>query len=165
MHQTNPNVLMSSGQSGEPGRSARQAVEHDAQQRSVLLGRYWLPSDSEKRVNFERAGANFTRAANEFLNLAQALPAPEANQRREQMLRPAFEAYLVAITQATAALEADGIQTSDALSVTTGRLSKVLLAAGSWPAAVLLIILFGSVVVLLFFVRSGVFRSDENWRM
>ena len=165
MRQMNPDVLMASGQSGGPGQSARQAIESDAQQRSVLLGRYWLPSNSEKRTNFERTGAAFTRAAIKFLDLTKDLPSAEARQSREQMVRPAFEAYQVAITQATEALQADGIQTSDALTMTTGRLSKVVLAAGSWPAAVFLMILFGSLLVFLFFVRTGVFRNDDHSRI
>ena len=160
MHLTNPIVLKPSTQNEEPAKSARLAIEHDARQRSVLLGRYWLPSDSEQRVNFESAGANFTRAANDFLDLAKDLPEPEASHRRERMLRPAFAHYLAAITQATTALEADGIEASDALTLKTGHLSKILIAVGSWPAAVLLMILFASLFIFLFFVRSGVFRTD-----
>ena len=160
MRQTNPDVLMVTGKSVEPFQSARQAVQNEAQQRSIVLGRYWLPSKPEKRMKFEHAGADFTRAATEFLDVAISLSATEAAQRREQMVRPAFDAYLVAITQATEALHADGIQTSDALTRTTGRLSTIVLAGGSWPAAVLIAILFGSLGAFLLFIRTGIFRSE-----
>ncbi len=161
MRSTNPSVL------GLPNENsserARQSIHGEEQLRHSLLQRHWLPADSKDRLEFESAGAAFSRAATAFVDsFANSAPS-EMNQKRDEVLRPAFQRYQVATTKAADALEAESLQTSGTLTTKAGNVSRLILAAGTWPLAILLTLFLASALVLLYLARFSLFKKEESW--
>ncbi len=164
MRQTNPNVLGAPPVVPEKLQRAREAIGKDGELRAGLLRRTLLGAQSVDRVEFERTGEEFTSAANHFVDTIGASPVVDANRQRDETLRPAFERYLIATTKFADAVEVDSLQTSDALTVRTGSLARMMFAAANWPLALLLVVLLVSGVIVLFVARSSLFVKEEQWR-
>jgi hypothetical protein len=161
MRSTNPSVLSLPNQDSIV--RARQLIQNEEQLRRGLLQRHWLRPDSEERLEFERAGDALTRAATSFVDSFPNSAPSEMNQQRDEVLRPAFQRYQVATTKAADALEADSLQTSNALTTKTGSVSRLILAAGTWPLAILFTLVLASALVLLYLARFSLFKKEESW--
>ena len=161
MRSTNPSVLDSPNENSIE--RARQSIDGEEQLRHSLLQRHWLPADSKDRLEFERAGAAFSRRATDCVDSFTNSAPSEMNQRRDEVLRPAFQRYQVATTKVADALEAESLQASDALTTKAGNVSRLVLAAGTWPLAILLTLILASALVLLYLARFSLFKKEESW--
>ena len=161
MRSTNRSVLSSLNEN--PIERARESIHNEEELRRSLLQRHWLPNDSEQRLEFERAGDAFTRAATTFVESFTNSAPSEMNRQRDEVLRPAFRRYQTATTKAADALEAESLQTSDALTTRTGNISRLILAAGTWPLAILFTLVLTSALVLLYLARFSLFKKEEGW--
>jgi formyltetrahydrofolate synthetase len=165
MRQTNPSLIVSAANAPESIERAREALRRELDLRNSLLQRRVLTAHLEQRQEFERAGEEFTHAANELVNAtASAVDVSDLTRRREEIVRPAFERYLIATTKFADAVEADSLKTSGALSMETSSLARMILAAGNWPVAIVLLLLLVSVAMLVFAIRSSLFVEEEHWR-
>jgi hypothetical protein len=159
MHNTSPTLFDTSP---EGIQHAHGAIESDRALRGKALERKWLALKPNERKEFRDAGDAFTRGALEVVALIESGRSPEANQLREQSLRPVFHRYVESTTKTADILEADSLKMSDTLTEKTGNFSHVMLGIGGWPVVIvglffLTVIVFVAAVLL----RVSVFPGAE----
>jgi hypothetical protein len=160
MRGTNPNLF-----TGTPEERARQsqrgrtALQRDRDLRASLLSRDWLTKDAPERIEFQKAGEEFTRLATSVSEAFDAGKNDVANQLREDALRPAFERYVAALTKVADELQAHSMKTSDALTAKTNTLSAVVMSVASWPVLVLVLLLLVTAVFVI--VMMIAFRGKD----
>ena len=160
MHGTNPILFTGSAeQRGEMLQRARMALERDRDLRNQILRRDWLSPSAKERKIFADAGASFSKAAAEIITLTSSGSSADVGREREKTLRPMYERYVAATTDAADALEAEGLRKSYTITTSTGTFSRVMLGAASWPLMLLSLFLlvtaiFVIVVLLNVFVRK-----------
>ena len=106
--------------------------------------------------------ARFNAAAEELMQLFGAGKVTEANQCRENNLRPAFDVYLESIAVAADEVESAGLRDSDATTVTMEGFSKIMIGLASWPFLVIggLLLVTGLFVLVLMVAFRGREMSD-----
>ena len=136
------------------------AVAEDRDIRVKLLATETLVAFGAKELAELRAtGDEFSRSAQEVLVSVSAGRVAEALRLREEVLRPAFDRYLAAMTKAADWLEASSLRENRVMSDTTGNMSTVVLVLASWPIILLLgILLLTAVFVLVLMI---LFRGRE----
>ena len=116
----------------------------------------------EGRAELDAAGESFARAAREVAALLEAGRIDEAVRKRDDVMLPAFDRYVDAITKAADLLEADSLKTNEVVSESTHSASKLVLGVASWPVLVLvaLLVLTAIFVVVLMVLFRGREMSD-----
>ena len=106
--------------------------------------------------------ARFNAAAEELMRLFGAGKVTEANQWRENSLRPAFDAYLESIAGAADEVESAGLKDSDATTVKMESFSKIMIGLAGWPFLVIggLLLVTGLFVLVLMVAFRGREMSD-----
>lgn len=163
MRATNPRLFGESPQGrAEAVAHARIALERDRDLRNSILKRDWLSRDNEDRVDFQTAGEAFSPAVGEVISLFESGKDAEANKRREESLRPAFERYLETTTKAADVLEAQSLKTSDIYTERTVSISKMMLGLGSWPVLIMgIFLMITAVFIITVLLKVIVFRGES----
>lgn len=163
MRSTSPTLVGDSPQSrAEALERARAAIGRERDLRDGILRRVWLSGQNEERMEFENTGKSFTRAAAEVIGLLESWKDAEANQRREESLRPAFEHYIAATKKAADVLGAQSMRASDEYSERTVSISKMMLGLGSWPVLIMgIFLLITAVFVIAVLLKVFVFSEES----
>ncbi|MEY2880370.1 MAG: hypothetical protein RLZZ15_2750 [Verrucomicrobiota bacterium] len=141
-----------------PLRRLRTAVATEQEFRAGALA--GLAPQPATRDALQAAGAAFDQTAGELAALYAAGDKAAAATRRDQQLRPAFDAYLAAIAKAADGVETRSLALSRDYTADTRRFSTIVLGAASWPVFALLgLVVF---VVALLLVLVFVFRGHES---
>ena len=109
---------------------ARLALDRDRMQRKGILSHEWLAANSAPRAEFQAAGDGFSQLASDVVKLAADGQIAEAGRLREETLRPAFDRYLAAATNAADVVEAEGLRDSSDLTAKTGARVEVGVGTG-----------------------------------
>jgi hypothetical protein len=138
--------------------NGRAAFARDRELRGQILQREWLSDNPRERLVLEETGNAFDQKADEILGLFGAGRNAEAAQGREQALRPAWDRYVAAATNAADLFQTQSLKTSNVFTERTVSISKMMLGLASWPVIALsvffLITAALAVVVLLLFDRK-----------
>ena len=162
MRGINPTLFTGSEQDHtEMAQRARIAVESDRSLRNTILKRSWLSKDAKERIDFQESGDHFTDNVAGLIPLLESGKTAEANQQREQIVRPSFDRYIAATTKATDLLQVESLRTSDTLSAQTGSISDIILGVAGWPVFLLTAIVLAAVVMILV-VRIFLFNDQES---
>jgi hypothetical protein len=163
MRSTNPSLFQPSPNgSSRPVQQAQNMIERDRELRTRALQREWLGLKPGERQDLLEAGDAFTRESLEVLHLFETGHNAEAGQRRETVLRPAFDRYVASMTKTADVLEAESLRTSGRLTEQTGSISHIVLGLASWPFMIVgLFFLAVIIFVLGVLVRVTLFRGAE----
>src|SRR4051794_31504382 len=155
MRSTNPGLLADSKTTpSEVARRARAAIEQESELRDRILERDWMPNAHQERANIRESGEAFARTAAQVIPLLEANKSAEADKLRESVVRPAYDRYVAATTDASEQLNSASLKTSDNISLHTGNLSKVMLGLASWPIMILAtFLLFTAVFVIAVLIK------------
>jgi hypothetical protein len=162
MRSTNP-ILLTNGKdsAADVANGARAAIEQGAELRDRVLNINWIGAHQEL-VNLRHNGEKFDQAAADVVALLQANNPGDATKLRESVLRPAFNNYVAATTQAGELLKQDSLTTSNTLSLRTNSLSKVMLGLASWPIMILgTFLAFTALFVLTVLIRVTLFKREH----
>jgi hypothetical protein len=162
MRSTNPNLLTETKiPSAEVAVRARVAMERDQTVRNNVLSRNWVENAEALREKIREAGQTFDRAAADVISILETNDVAGANQKRETDLRPAYNRYVDATTEAAELLQNKSLETSDGLSVQTANFSKVMLSLGTWPMIILgIFLLFTAVFVISVLIKVKLFSGQ-----
>jgi hypothetical protein len=137
---------------------AREGLDRDAKLRGLLVQTDWDPTREDEQETLQNAGDTFTKVARQVVDLFSTGRTVEAIKLREESLRPAFERYVAATTEAADLVKAHSLKTSDAFTERTHSISKMMLGLASWPVIALTLFFTVTaalaVVVLLLFDRK-----------
>jgi len=163
MRDTSPTLFGDSPQArAEALERARVAIGRERDLRDGILRRIWLSRETEERVNFQNTGERFSRAATEVIGLLESGKTAEANQRREESLRPAFEHYIAATEKAADLLGAQSLRTSDEYTERTLSISKLMLGLGSWPVLIMgIFLMITGVFIMAVLLKVFVFPEES----
>jgi len=163
MRSTNPSLFPTSADgSSRAVQQAQSLIERDRELRTRALQREWLGLKPGEGRDLLEAGDAFTRDSLEILHLFETGRNAEAGQRREAVLRPAFDRYVASLTKTADALEAESLRTSGRLTEQTGSISHLMLGMASWPFVIVgLFFLAAILFVIGVLVRVTVFRGAE----
>jgi hypothetical protein len=140
-------------------RDARTALDQDRDLRNRLFKADWLSSRPEGKLEFKKAGDDFTQVASELLRQATGGQTAEAREFRERSLRPAFERYQSVTTLVADLLEAESQQTNLDYTARTNSLSNLVLGLAGWPLLVFVALLL--LVVVLVIAMMVAFRGKD----
>jgi hypothetical protein len=114
-------------------------------------------------VDFQNAGEGFSRAAAEVIGLLESGKSVEANKRREESLRPAFERYIAVTKKAADLLGARSLRTSDEYTERTVSISKVMLGLGTWPVVILgIFLMITGVFIIAVLLKVFIFPDEAT---
>jgi len=164
MRSTNPTLFGDSAQSRAAMlQRAHAALEHDRDLRSRALKREWIATEADEGLNFQNAGETFNRTALTVLDSLASGKNAEASRQREELLRPAFDHYIAAMTKAADKIHAQSLRTSDTLTARTGSVSTVILGLASWPVIVAgALLLITAIFVIVILLRVFLFKPEAT---
>ena len=163
MRSTNPDLLADSKTTpAEIAKRAHAAIEQEVELREQILERDWIPNAHQERANVRNSGLAFEHTAAEMIPLLEANQAAEADKFRESKLRPVYNRYVSATTEAAELLQSASMNTRNNLSIRSGNLSKVMLGLASWPIMILgTFLLFTALFVITVLIRVTLFREEH----
>ena len=160
MHRTGPALLNAPAENrADLLRDARTALDQDRGFRNRLVKGDWLSSRPDGKLEFQKAGDDFTRAASEVLRQVAGGQTEEASRLRETALRPAFDRYLAVTTRVADLLQAESQQTNLDYTAKTNSLSHLVLGLAGWPLLVFVALLL--LVVVLVIAMMVAFRGKD----
>ena len=158
MRGTNPAFFSPAENQRAATERAREGLDRDEKLRGLLVRTDWDPAREDEQETLQNAGDTFSRVARQVVDLFSAGRTAEATKLREESLRPAFERYVAATTQAADLVKEHSLKTSDAFTERTHSISKMMLGLASWPVIALTLFFTVTaalaVVVLLLFDRK-----------
>ncbi len=143
-------------------RDANAALTMESSDRTQVLKGVWLTEAKPERQELEQAATAFATGVRAVLAIEQTGNLAQATAQRDRDLRPAFDRYIIAITKAADALEAEGRHASDTETKRNSSMSTLMLSFASWPilAVLTLVILTAAFVLVLMLLFRGRDMSD-----
>jgi hypothetical protein len=159
MRGTNPALFSGSVENQrEAAERARAGLDRDEKLRGLLVRTDWDPTREDEQQTLQNTGETFSKVAGQVVDLLSTGRTTEAIKLREESLRPAFDRYVAATTEAADLVKSHSLKTSNVFTERTVSVSKMMLGLASWPVIALsvffLITAALAVVVLLLFDRK-----------
>lgn len=159
MRNTNPASFGGSAESqAEAMQRARTNLGREAALRDLIGKSEWHSAGVNEPAAFQNAGETFNKTAMEVVSLFGAGRTAEAVKLREQSLRPAFERYVSATTEAADLLQSQSLKASNTVREKTHSVSRMMLGLAGWPVIVISLFLLTTAImvalVLLLFDRQ-----------
>ena len=150
MRETNPALFGGSSENQrEATERARAGLDRDKKLRDSLVQTDWDPTRDNEQDTLQNTGETFTKIGRNVIDLLGTGRITDATKLREESLRPAFERYVAATSEATGFVKALSLKTSDDFTERTHSISKMMLGLGSWPVMILGILLLITAVFII----------------